>query len=55
MVGWHLAHVIPFRFQGREGLGFLASVNLGVDTRMTSALIVMDGRLFRCHDVPTNL
>jgi hypothetical protein len=50
MVGCHLAHVIPFKFQGREGLGFLASVNLGFDTRMISALSVVDGRLFRFHD-----
>jgi hypothetical protein len=46
---WPLANVIPFRLQGREGLSFLASVNLGLDTRMISTLSVADGTLMRCH------
>ena len=44
-----MVNLIPFRFEGREGLGFLASVNLGIDTGTTFALRVVGGRLVR-HD-----
>ena len=36
--GWHFVNLIPFRLQGREGLGFLASVNLGLDAGTILAL-----------------
>jgi hypothetical protein len=43
--------VIPFRLQGGEGLGFLASVNLGLDARTILALGAVGWRLVRHHDV----
>jgi hypothetical protein len=50
--GLYLVNLIPFRLQGREGFGFLASVNLGLDARTILALSAVGWRLVRHHDVP---
>ena len=42
--------MIPFRLQGREGLGFLASVNLGFYAGMILALSVVSGKLVRHYE-----
>ena len=47
-----MVNLIPFRLQGREGFGFLASVNLGLDARTILALCVAGRRLVRHHAVP---
>ncbi len=44
-----MVKMIPFRLQGREGLGFLASVNLGFYAGMILALSAAGGRLVRHH------
>ena len=44
-----MVNFIPFRLQGRESLGFLASVYLGLDTRTILALNGAGGRLVRHH------
>jgi hypothetical protein len=49
--GWLLVNLIPLRLQRREGLGFFASVNLGLDTRMILTLSVEVGKLVRPHGV----
>lgn len=41
--------MIPLKLQSREGLGFLASVNLGLDTGRISTLSIMDGHLVKFH------
>jgi hypothetical protein len=41
--------VIPLKLQRREGLGFLASMNLGLDTGMVLALNIVDGNLLKPH------
>jgi len=50
--GLYLVTLIPFRLQRREGLGFLASVNLGLYARTILALSAVGGRHVRHHDVP---
>ena len=47
-----MVNLIPFRLQGRQGLGFLASVNLGLYARTILALCVAGRRLVRHHAVP---
>ena len=44
-----MVNVIPFRLQGRKGLGFFASVNLGLYAGMILALSIAGGRLVRHH------
>ena len=46
-----MVNLIPFRLQGREGLGFLASVNLSLDARATLALGIGGRGLVRQHDI----
>jgi hypothetical protein len=47
-----MVNLIPFRLQGREGLGFLASVYLGLYARTILALSAVGRRLVRHHDDP---
>ncbi|MCI0428512.1 MAG: hypothetical protein L0Z46_10900 [Nitrospiraceae bacterium] len=47
-----MVNLIPFRLQGREGLGFLASVNLGLDARTILALSNVGWKLVGYHDIP---
>jgi len=47
--GRYTRNLIPLKLQSREGLGFLAPVNLSLDTGRISALSIMDGRLVKFH------
>lgn len=42
---------IPFRLQGREGLGFFASVNLGLDAGSFLVLSLAGRKLIGTHVV----
>ena len=45
-----MVNLIPLKLQGREGLGFLASVNLSLDARATLELGIAGRGLTRQHD-----
>ena len=51
MGGQRLVDRIPFRLQGREGLGFFASVNLGLDAGIFLALSIAGQKLIGMHVV----
>ena len=48
-----MVYSIPFKLQDRESLGFLASVNLGLDSRTISTLSIVDGGLVRHYGCPS--
>ena len=51
MGGQRVVDRIPFRLQSREGLGFFASVNLGLDAGIFLALSLGGRRLIGTHVV----
>lgn len=51
MGGQRVIDRIPFRLQGREGLGFFASVNLGLDAGIFLALSLGGRKLIGTHMV----